>query len=139
MIQIALALLADGANISQEGKLNILGIFERISTQSVPATHPQMQLVMILEADRGDADKDHRMEIELLDEDGNKLFAIGGSLKFGAPPLSEQIKINHAIQLNNLQFEKFGTYEFKILINNEVCKSVPLIITRARQIENLRN
>ncbi len=136
MIQIALALLADGANISQEGKLNILGVFERISTQSVPAAHPQMQLVMILEADRGDADKDHRMEIELMDEDGNKLLAIGGSLKFSAPPPGEQIKINHAIQLNNLHFEKFGTYEFKILINNEVRKSVPLTITKARQTEN---
>lgn len=133
MIQVTLALLADYANVSREGKLNILGIFDRINAQSVPAVHPQMQLVMTLEADRGDADKEHRVEIELIDADGTKLFSIGGNLKFGAPPPGEHVRINHIIQLNGLRFDRFGNYEFKILINNEVRKSVPISVVETKK------
>lgn len=72
MLKVALGLLADYANVSREGKLNILGIFEQISAQSVPAVHPQMQLVMALEADRVDADREQKIGIELIDADGAK-------------------------------------------------------------------
>ena len=132
MVQIALALLADSANVSREGKLNILGIFDRISAQSLPAAHPQMQLVITLEADRGDADKEHKLAIELIDADGAKLLSMAGDLKFVSPPPGEQVRMNHIIQLNNLRFDHFGSYEFKILINNEVRKSVSLSVTEAK-------
>lgn len=133
MVQITLALLADGANISREGKLNILGIFDRISTQNLPTMHPQMQLIMTIEADRGDADREHQLGIELTDADDSKLFSMSGNIKFASPPSGEQIRINHIIQLNNLRFEHFGIYEFKILINNEICKSVPLNVIEAKK------
>jgi hypothetical protein len=133
MVKIALALLADYANVSREGKLNILGIFDRINAQNVPAIHPQMQLIMTLEADRGDADKEHKIEIELIDADGTKLFSIGGRLRFGPPPPAEQVRINHIIQLNNLQFNHFGNHEFKILINNEVRGGIPLSVVELKK------
>jgi hypothetical protein len=133
MVKVALALLADYANVSREGKLNILGIFDRINAQNVPAIHPQMQLVLILEADRGDADKEHNIGIELIDADGAKAFSIGGNLRFVPPPPGEQVRINHIIQLNNLQFNRFSNYEFKILINNEVRGSIPLSVIELKK------
>ena len=136
MVQVALALLADGANISREGKLNILGIFDRISTQSLPAIHPQMQLIMILEADRSDADREHKLGIELINADGAKLLSMSGNIKFSTPPPGEHIRINHIIQLNNLRFERFGSFEFKILINNEVRKSVLLRVAEIKKQSN---
>lgn len=132
-MEVSLALLADCANISREGKLNIMGIFDRINAPSVPAAHPQMQLIMNLEADRSEADRDHKLEVELIDADGNKMFGIEGHIKFGPPPPGERVRANHIIQLNNLQFGRFGVYEFKILINNEVRKSVPLHIIEAKK------
>lgn len=132
-MKVALALLADYANVSREGKLNILGIFDRINTQSVPATHPQMQLVMTLEADRVEANREHKIEVQLIDADGTKLFTIGGNLKFSSPPSGENIKLNHVIQLNNLKFEHFGGYEFKILINNELRESVSLSLVEIKK------
>jgi hypothetical protein len=35
--------------------------------------------------------------------------------------------------LNNLQFGRFGSYDFKIVINNEVRKSVPLSVVEAKK------
>ena len=131
-MNISLALLADGANISQEGKLNILGIFDRVNAKSLPVVHPQMQLVLTIEADRAEAEREHKFEIQLIDSDGARLFGIEGQMKFAAPPPGERIKINHTTQLNNVKFERFGTYEFKILINNEVRKSVPLTVSEVK-------
>jgi hypothetical protein len=133
MVKVSLALLADCANISREGKLNILGIFDRINAKNLPAIHPQMQLVMTLEADRGDSDRGHKLGIELIDADGAKLLSMNGDLKFGQPPPGEQVRINHIIQLNNIRFERFGSFEFKILINDEVRKSVPLSISEVKK------
>lgn len=132
-MKVALALLADYANVSREGKLNILGIFDRIYTQSVPATHPQMQIIITLETERAEADREHKIEVELIDADGDKIFSIGGNLKFSPPPPGEQVRINHVIQLNNLRFDRFGSYDFKILINNEIRQSIPLSIVELKK------
>lgn len=132
-MEIVLALLADCANVSREGKLNILGIFERIYAQSIPVTHPQMHLILTIEAERVEADREHRIEVELIDADGKKLVSIGGNLKFGPPPPGEKVKLNHIIQLNNLRFEHLGSYEFKILLNNEVRKTVPMSVIEIKK------
>jgi hypothetical protein len=131
-MNISMALLADCANISQEGKLNIMGIFDRVNAKSLPVVHPQMQLVITIEADRAEAEKEHRIEIQLIDSDGAKLFGIEGQMKFATPSPGERIKINYTSQLNNVKFDRFGTHEFKILINNEVRKSVPLIVAEVK-------
>lgn len=132
MIQVSLALLADCANVSREGKLNILGIFDRLHSQSVPAVHPQMHLVLSFEADRSDAEKSHPLAIDLIDGDGARLFSLGGELRFGTPPPGEQVRVNQVVQLNGLQFPRYGTYDFKVVVNNEVRRSVPLSVIDAR-------
>lgn len=131
MVRVSFAVLADCANVSREGKLNILGIFDRIFASSLPFVHPQMHVVITFEADRADADRDHRVAVELIDADGARLFSLEGGLRFGTPPPGEQVRVNHVLQLNNLKFERFGAYDFKILVNNEVRNSFPLTVAEA--------
>lgn len=121
MIKIPFALLADYSNISKEGKLNILGIFNQLYASKEPITHPQMQLVFTLEADRVEANRKHRLEIDLIDEDGKKVFSFGGDLEFSTPPPGQtRVSANQNLVINNLQFPHFGIYDFKILLNGEV-------------------
>ncbi|MFP5355722.1 MAG: DUF6941 family protein, partial [Gemmatimonadota bacterium] len=47
-MHVSFALFADAANISQEGKLNILGVFDAVQVGQLPAVHPRAHL-----ADRG--------------------------------------------------------------------------------------
>lgn len=49
-----LTVLADSANISQEGKLNILGEFNTLFAESVPVAHPIIWFVSKLELGAGD-------------------------------------------------------------------------------------
>src|SRR6266516_3887748 len=65
-MEVKLALLADGANVSREGKLNLLGIFDTLFARSFPTTHPQMQLVIRFEAAAQEAGSTRQVEIQLV-------------------------------------------------------------------------
>lgn len=39
MIEVTIGLVADYANVTREGKLNIVGTFDKIYAQNVPAQH----------------------------------------------------------------------------------------------------
>jgi hypothetical protein len=49
-MHVNLAVLCDAANVSREGKLNILGEFDSIHASSFPLTYPTMVLVVRMEA-----------------------------------------------------------------------------------------
>jgi hypothetical protein len=45
-MHISFALFADAANLSQEGKLNILGVFDAVQVAGFPAVHPRANIVL---------------------------------------------------------------------------------------------
>jgi len=98
---------------------------------NVPALHPQMQLVMTIVADRGEANKDHAIKIELIDADNiETIFRIEGKIKFEQPKSGEDVRINQTIQLNHVVFNKYGEYSLKILIDGKVQRSIPLKVVK---------
>jgi len=125
-MKVTLAVLADAANVTRDGKLNIMGIFDSIQAQQYPVTHPQMQLVMRFEADLGESRESNKVGVQLIDEDGKKLFALSGDIALGPVGPGQPIGSNHILTINMLKFEHPGDYEFKISINNEVKAEVPL-------------
>lgn len=125
-MKVALALLADYANVTKEGKLNVLGLFDRINAPSLPWTHPQMQLVLSLEATPAEWDSSKKVEIKLLDADGNTKFTIGADLKVPRGQSGRNVLINSIIAINNLRFDTEGDYIFHVLIGGDDKKAIPL-------------
>lgn len=124
-MQVKLAVLADYANVTGEGKLNILGIFDRINLMQVPSIHPQMHLVLRLEAHASERERSHNIEIRLQDPEGTTIFEVNGDIVprgEGAQPIAT----NQILTLNNLQLEKIGAYNFVIFINNDLKSELPL-------------
>jgi hypothetical protein len=87
-MQVKLALLADYANVTAEGKLNILGIFYRINVMEMPAVHPQMHFILRLEAHSAERDRPQAVEIRLHDPDGQTVFEVRGDIVPRADPVS---------------------------------------------------
>jgi len=126
-MQVKLALIADYANVTADGKLNILGIFDRIDAVGMPAVQPQMHLVLRLEARPAERDRAHKIEIRLHDPDGQTVFEVTGDLTpQGEPGGSHTISTNQILTLNNLQLNKTGGYNFVIFIDNDLKSEVPL-------------
>lgn len=71
-MNVAFALLADAANQSREGKLNILGAFGEIYATNFPARHPEMHLVLRLDASPAEAGLRKKIRIIFLDQDSQR-------------------------------------------------------------------
>ncbi len=126
-MKITLGLIADSANISLEGKLNILGIFDTIHAMKFPCRNPQMTLITKIETELTDShDISRDIKIILEDEDANELFSISGNFNFKNSPPGERGTTSSIITLTDLVFEKPGNFSFKISIGAEVMADIPL-------------
>jgi len=68
-VEVPLLLVADYANVTDNGKLNVMGIFQRLHAREFPARHPVMQLVIKLVAGPGEYGESRRLTVRLLDAD----------------------------------------------------------------------
>ncbi len=129
-MNVSLAVLADYASVSREGKLNIMGIFDSIMSAKVPAAHSQMQLVIAVEGATEDSGTEPPIEIEMTDPGGDSVLKVEGKIIFGKAPTGSQVRANSNIQLNNLVFKDFGRYCFKISINGKVYREIPFTVVQ---------
>ena len=131
-MEVPLAVLADAANVSREGKLNIFGIFNRLWAIKFPAKHPQAQLVMVFEADAGEAGQKKTVGVLLRDSDGNKIFGIEGEFVLPKAKPGQPIRINHILSLPGVPLPKPDDYVFTIMINGETKARVPFGVAQAK-------
>ncbi len=79
------ALFADAANLSQEGKLNVLGVFDALHVATVPAVHPRATLVVRLKASPDDAGT-HALSLAWLSPSGEEIWSSSGEVEVHVPP-----------------------------------------------------
>jgi hypothetical protein len=128
-MDVRLAVLADYANVSQDGKLNIMGIFQEVNPPFLPFPLPQMYLVVSFEAGPAEFDSVKNIRIALLDHDGNEMLALEGQVQVPRSPRpGSRAYVNQVIGLNGVAFERSGGYEFAILIGGETRGTVALHI-----------
>jgi hypothetical protein len=126
-LEVTLAVLADYANVSQDGKLNIMGIFQEINAPSLPFPLPQMYLVASFEAGSAEFDSQKHIRIALLDNDGDEMLALEGGVQVPRPPRpGSRAYINQVIGLQGITFERPGGYAFAILVGGEQKADVSL-------------
>lgn len=127
-MEIKIAVLADAANVSQENKLNITGIFNRIASSTYPLVWPSMYLVVRLNAHPSEAGM-HNLLIRVADEDGLEVarleaeFELPKPAERGMPIMSQFI-----VPIRNATFPHSGDYSFDILIDGRYEGSVPLYL-----------
>ena len=117
-MQLAFALLADSANVSVEGKLNILGVFDALQVANVPTVHPRATLVMRL---KGTLDETghHRVAVTWTSPEGAELWSSSGDLEIGAPPTGA-VEMDFPLILTfDLPIPVAGTHRLRIVIDDE--------------------
>ena len=102
-MKVDLFLTADYANITGDGKLNVMGIFREINALNFPARHTSMHLVLILTAEPGEYGVNRDLFVKLLDEDGQELMGFSGQI---AVPKAERGRIPLYLNLVELPSTK---------------------------------
>ena len=117
-MHVSFALFADAANLSQEGKLNILGVFDALQVAQLPAIHPRAHLVVHLKGTSADIGS-HTVNFRWLSPSGSELWNSSGDLSVGAPPPGTAEMDLPLIAQLDLPMDAAGSYTMAIAIDGD--------------------
>ncbi len=131
-VEVDLAVIADAANVSQEGKLNILGVFDTIWAREFPCRHGAMVFILRVRADFTEQGS-RQLQVRLMDADGAQLFKAEGPLQVPAGVPGRAAKPHLIMGLSGISFPKPGDYSFEVIVDGHHMTSVPLYVMEAPQ------
>ena len=123
--------LCDAVTVSC-GKLNILGAFDSLFANQMPAVHSQCAIALRMRFTRIE-EGDHRIKITVVDEDGKSIMpALEGkmSVRFGAE--DDSSVANFIINIQQLKLQKLGQYAIDIAVDSRHEASLPLLVKKGQ-------
>lgn len=129
-MRIPMAFLADEANISQEGKLNVLGIFDRIGAAEFPTVHPRMVFAFRVHAEYADSEQAFPVRVRLEDEDGGVMFEANGEIVAPEVAPGEFSTANQVFNLVGVQFARPGNYKFVLQVGDAGFHETPFVVAQ---------
>lgn len=118
-MRLTILLAADYANMTREGKLNVMGIFNDIYATTFPARHSSMHLVAKLMAELGEYGTSRNFTVKLLDADGSSVFDLSGQFQVPTGRQGRKPEVNLIFELKDLIFPKEGIYQFVLLVDKD--------------------
>jgi hypothetical protein len=132
-MQVAFALFSDAANLSQEGKLNVLGVFDALQVGSLPAVHPRAHLVVHLKGTPTDVGR-HTVTLRWVNPDGSELWTSTGELNVGQPPTGVTEMDLPLIAQIDLPIDAAGSYRMTISLDDRLSAEVPVQVRTASAV-----
>lgn len=127
---VSFAMFADAANISQEGKLNILGVFDAVQVGTMPAVHPRAHLVVRFKGTPLDVGI-HQVALRWVNPGGVELWSSDGQVELSAPPPGVTEVDIPLIATIDLPLDMQGSYAMMVFVNDEPRGEVPLHVRAA--------
>jgi hypothetical protein len=127
-MNIQVAVLCDAAT-DDNGKLNLLGAFDTIYTQTLPAVHPQCSIALRVTFFSGDEGK-RQLRFNFVDADGHSIMP-------DFPPIPVEVTLpedmhfgtrNFIVNIQQLKFENPGLSSIDISLDDLPQASIPLLV-----------
>ena len=126
-MNIQVAVLCDAAT-DDNGKLNLLGAFDTIYTQHLPAVHPQCSIALRITFGHED-EGSHKLRLNFVDADGRSIMpSIDIPVQFQIPSDSHFGTRNFVVNIQQLKFEGPGLYSIDLSLDEQSQASIPLLV-----------
>ena len=120
-------LLCDAAT-DQMGKLNILGAFDHLVVQKMPAKHPACAIAGRIRFERFE-EGDHKIKVQMIDEDAKPLGPkLEGNMNVRFTGDTDSAVSNFILNIQGLQLEKYGQYRIDLSIDGQIQASLPFYV-----------
>ena len=121
--RMRMGVLCDHALVSQDGKLSLIGIFDRIAVPGLPIQHPRFFVVAVFDMAPGN----HTVRVELLDPTGHSVLQEQGvEIPVSVAALGQSG--NLVAELNMLPLEFAGRYDFNLYVGMERAGTISLTV-----------
>jgi len=126
-MNIQVAVLCDAAT-DDNGKLNLLGSFDTIYTQQLPAVHPQCSIALRVTFGHQDEGQ-HKLRLNFVDADGHSIMpGIDIPVQVVLPGDSHFGTRNFVVNIQQLKFENPGLYSIDLSLDEQPQTSIPLLV-----------
>jgi len=131
IMNVQVAVLCDAA-ADYHGKLNLLGTFDTVFTQKLPAVHPQCAIVLRIVFDRIE-EGEHKLKLNFVNEDGKLVMpSMDVPVQVAFPGDTTFASRNFIVNIQQLKLEKAGLYSIDVALDGRQLTSIPLCV---RQME----
>ena len=131
-MHISFAVFADAANLSQEGKLNILGVFDAVQVAGLPTIHPRTHFVVRLKAN-GDDTGQHKLTFRWLSPFDEELWSSTGEMTV-APSPNPVFEVDlPIIAVVDLPLNVVGQYTMQVTLDGKVTATARLLVNANQQ------
>lgn len=124
-MHVSFALLADAANLSQEGKLNVLGVFDAVQVGGFPTIHPRAHLVLRLKGSRADVGT-HALTLSWVNPAGDVLWSTSGQVDVQDPPPGVEEMDLPVLAAIDLPLDRAGRYAMEVSLDGSTQARVAL-------------
>jgi hypothetical protein len=126
-MDIQVAVLCDAAT-DTNGKLSLLGTFDTIFTNQLPAVHPQCSIALRMTFSKVEEGA-HTLRLNFVNEDGKPVMNLPPMpLQVAIPDDSIFISRNFIVNIQQLKFEKPGLYSVDLAVDGRQEGSIPLLV-----------
>jgi hypothetical protein len=126
-MNIQVAVLCDAAT-ETNGKLSLLGAFDAIYAQQLPAIHPLCSMALRMNFTNAE-EGPHQLRLSFVDEDGQGIMpAIDLPIRVAMPEDAHFITINCIVNIQPLKFDKAGLYSIDVSLDGRQRASIPLLV-----------
>jgi hypothetical protein len=129
-MHISFAVFADGANLSQEGKLNVLGVFDALHVGGFPSVHPRTHFVVRLKGSMDDTGA-HTLTFSWVNPSGETLWSSDGELNVAPGPNPSFEMDLPIIAVIDLPLNMAGLYTMQVSLDSTPTAEVRLHVSGA--------
>ena len=126
-MNIQVAVLCDAAT-DENGKMNLLGAFDTICAQQLPAVHPQCAValrVTFASSDEGP----HKLKLNFINADGHAIMpAMEVPVAVALPDDNHFLTRNFIVNIQQLKFDEAGFYSVDVRLDDKSYASIPLLV-----------
>jgi len=118
-MHLTFSVVCDAATERPDGRLDIAGIFDRLSAPGFPAMQEQMTAVFVIEWQPDETGR-QPLRADLVDEDGRKVLTIEGHTDVVAPaPGGSRARTRLIMPLERVVFPQAGRYHFVLVAGSD--------------------